>query len=120
MMDKRHTAISIRSLRAEYETAVRSLRNRIDSMRQEGQDSEAIARTVHAERRKLAKRFKDRTPEPLRSILYQRTEAAYCDPLGPSIERLRSGGKTWEEIAESATRPGPPPAIDVKLVAGVE
>lgn len=30
----------------------------------------------------------------------------YGNPLGPTIEQLRAQGKTWEQIIESATRPG--------------
>jgi hypothetical protein len=28
------------------------------------------------------------------------------DPLGPTIDWLRAQGKSWEEIIESAMRPG--------------
>jgi hypothetical protein len=71
-----------------------------------GADPEKIARTVHAERRLLASRFKDLTPEPLRSALYKRTLEIYGDPAGPTIERLRAKGKSWEDIIKSAGRPG--------------
>jgi hypothetical protein len=71
-----------------------------------GADSETIARTVHAERRLLASRFKDLTPEPMRSALYKRTLKIYGDPTGPTIEYLRAKGKSWENIIESAGRPG--------------
>ena len=30
----------------------------------------------------------------------------YGDEFGPTVEWLRKQGKTWEEIIESATRPG--------------
>jgi AraC-like DNA-binding protein len=98
--------ISIENLRAEYEAAVRSLQMLIDRMRRDGCSSEAIARIVHADRRKLARQFKERTTEPMRSAIYKRTIAVYGNAIGPSIESLRLKGKTWEEIAESAARPG--------------
>ena len=93
-------------LREEYEAAVRALGAEVDAMRRAGIGSEKIARVAHAGRRRLAVRFKARTPEPMRSVIYQRTMAAYGDPVGPSIETLRAKGRSWEEIAESATRPG--------------
>jgi hypothetical protein len=71
-----------------------------------GADSEKIARTVHAERRVLAARFKDLSPEPLRSMLYSRTLDIYGDRAGPIIEYLRAKGQSWENIIESAGRPG--------------
>jgi len=99
-------------VRQEYETAVRALRRRADDLRAAGAATEEIARTLHAERRALAARFKQATPEPLRAALYARTLRVYGDPLGPTIETLRAGGRSWEEIAESAMRPGPLPVID--------
>jgi hypothetical protein len=36
----------------------------------------------------------------------QRNINKYGNPLGPTIEQLRAQGKTWEQIIESATRPG--------------
>jgi hypothetical protein len=98
-------------LRSEYEQAVSSLRGLVAEMRGAGYSPECIARTVHDARRKLAGHFKERTPEPLRSKIYARTLAVYGDALGPTIERLRADGKNWNDIIESAIRPGPPPAF---------
>jgi hypothetical protein len=95
-----------RQMRTEYERSVRSLLDTAARMKALGAEPEAIARTVHAERRLLASRFKDLTPEPLRSALYNRTLEIYGDPAGPTIEYLRSKGKSWEDIIESASRPG--------------
>ena len=44
-------------------------------------------------------------PELLEKIL-ERNMRVYGDPLGPTVERLRNQGKTWEQIIESASRPG--------------
>jgi hypothetical protein len=71
-----------------------------------GADSEQIARNVHAERRALASQFKDLTPEPLRSALYNRTLEIYGNRAGPTIDHLRAKGKSWDNIIESAARPG--------------
>jgi hypothetical protein len=97
-------------LRLEYEARVTALRCWADAMRQDALPLETIARATHAERRCLCKAFKDLTPEPQRTRIVQRTCAAYGDPLGPSVEYLRAKGKNWDEIIESASRPGSPPA----------
>lgn len=96
-------------IRALYETAVRDLRARAVEMRRDGVPAEAIARELHAERRRLAATFKALTPEPYRTRIYERTVRVYGNELGPSIEFLRAQGKTWEAIIESAMRPGRPP-----------
>jgi len=95
-------------MRSTYEASVAALRAQVDAMRREGASSEAIARAMHAERRRLAAVFKERTPEPRRSRIYHRTLAVYGDPLGPGIDDLRARGKSWDDIIESATRPGRP------------
>jgi hypothetical protein len=61
---------------------------------------------VHAERRRLTAAFKKLTSEPWRSRIHARTLAAYGDPVGPTIEHLRARGKSWDDIIDSATRPG--------------
>lgn len=99
-------------LRAEYEAAVRALRTVVDTMRAEGHRSEVIARTVHARRRALTVSFKARTPEPAHSVILRSTVERYGDPLGPTIEKLRARKKSWDDIADSAARPGNPPQID--------
>jgi hypothetical protein len=94
-------------LRSRYEVAVLELRVRVAALRAEGRSSEMIARAVHAERRHLAAAFKGLTPEPLRSRIRSRTLSVYGDPIGPTIEGLRTRGKSWDDIIDSATRPGP-------------
>ncbi|ACA19061.1 putative cell wall binding repeat-containing protein [Methylobacterium sp. 4-46] len=96
------------SLRSQYEQAVRDLREHAAEMRRRGASAEAIARAMHAERRRLASLFKEQTPEPHRTRIYERTVRVYGNEIGPSIESLRAMGKSWEAIIESATRPGPP------------
>ena len=93
-------------LRVEYERLVMALAAAVGAMRACGLDAEAIARDVHAKRRSLARRFKDETPEPLRTEIIRRTVERYGDPMGPTIDSLRSAGKSWTAIADSATRPG--------------
>jgi hypothetical protein len=93
-------------LRSRYEAAVLGLRAQVAAMRGTGVSSETIARAVHAERRRLTAAFKELTPEPWRSRIHTRTLAAYGDPVGPTIENLRARGKSWDDIIDSATRPG--------------
>ncbi|KMO30747.1 cell wall-binding protein [Methylobacterium tarhaniae] len=96
------------SLRDRYEEAVRGLRARVDAMRRDGHPPEAIARDVHAERRRLAVHYKGLTPEPHRTLIEERTVRVYGNPQGPTIDFLRAQGKSWEAIIDGATRPGPP------------
>ncbi|MGX7706927.1 cell wall-binding protein [Methylobacterium sp. Gmos1] len=96
------------TLRDRYEAAVRGLADRVAALRRAGLPPEAIAREVHAERRRLAIHYKGLTPEPYRSRIAARTLRVYGDPQGPSIEFLRAQGKSWEAIIAGATRPGPP------------
>ncbi|GJD64576.1 cell wall-binding protein [Methylobacterium frigidaeris] len=102
------------SLRDRYEAAVRGLTDRVAALRCAGLPPEAIARTVHAERRRLALLYKSLTPEPYRSRIAARTIRVYGNPQGPSIAFLRAQGKTWEAIIEGATRPGPPVGLDAE------
>ena len=96
----------IHELRAEYERLVVGLGAKIQGLRATGLDDEAIARALHAERRALTVRFKQETPECLRSVLDERTMRRYGNPIGPTIEDLRRSGKSWIQIIESASRPG--------------
>ncbi len=96
-------------LRLEYEAQVIALRGRADALRRDGSTPEEIARLMHAARRQLCQIFKEQTPEPQRTRIFEWTRAVYGDPLGPSVEFLRLQGKTWERITESASRPGRPP-----------
>ena len=96
-------------LRLEYEARVMALRGHADAMRRDGSSPEAIARAMHSARRQLCQVFKEQTPEPQRTRIFERTRAVYGDTLGPSVEFLRLRGKSWEHIIESASRPGRSP-----------
>lgn len=99
-------------LRSRYEAAVLGLCARVVALLGEGRPPEMIARAVHAERRQLAAAFKELTPEPLRSRIRSRTLAVYGDANGPTIESLRAMGKSWDDIIDSATRPGRQTSFD--------
>ncbi|WP_232376540.1 RHS repeat-associated core domain-containing protein [Amycolatopsis aidingensis] len=93
-------------LRQSYIGEVEELASRAEQMRSQGLDSESIARTLHAARREIGIKYKDLTPEPLRSQIYARNLEKYGDELGPTVEYLRSRGKSWDEIIASASRTG--------------
>ena len=48
-----------------------------------------------------------------RDLLHGRQSpvAVYGDAIGPSLERLRAQGKSWDDIIDSATRPAPLPSF---------
>jgi len=94
------------NLRSRYEHAVRDLCKRATEMQRDGASAETIARAMHAERRRLASLFKEQTPEPYRTLIYERTVRVYGNEFGPTIEFLRASGKSWEATIEGATRPG--------------
>jgi 3-methyladenine DNA glycosylase Tag len=98
-------------LRREYEARVMALRRWADAMRQDGLPPEAIARMLHAERRRLCEVFKERTPEPQRTRILQRTRAVYGDPFGPSLEHLRARGKNWGRSSSPRLVPAAHPRI---------
>lgn len=93
-------------LRSQYERKVQTLAEMALDMRRRGMQAEIIARAVHAERLAIAKAFKDITAEPLRSRIQKRTVIRYGNPIGPSIDFLRAAGKSWDDIIDSASRPG--------------
>lgn len=93
-------------LRQAYVDEVGGLAGREATMRSAGASSEDIARALHGERRALGVKYKDLTPEPKLSEIYERNLEKYGDRLGPSIEYLRGRGKSWEDIIEAAKRPG--------------
>jgi hypothetical protein len=99
-------------LRLKYEAQVMALHDLADAMHLDGWTPEAIARAMHAARRRLCQVFKNQTPEPQRTRISERTRAVYGDPLGPSVEFLRLQGKSWKHIIESASRPGRSPLED--------
>ncbi len=97
---------SLPPLRQQYEDEVRGLANLVDEMYNEGHTIEQIAIKVHQARRDLGIKYKDLTPPDLLKSITERNIRNYNDPLGPTLEWLRSRGKSWGDIIESAVRPG--------------
>lgn len=68
---------------------------------------ENVAITLHKARRELGIKYKDATPSDLREYIYRMNMNDYGDELGPTIDYLRNiKNKSWDEIIESASRPG--------------
>ena len=96
----------VAALRQAYEAEVRALAIKAAQMRADGHSVEEIARELHAERRALGIKYKDVTPPEILQKILERNRQVYGDELGPTIEWLRAQGKSWEQIIESASRPG--------------
>ena len=91
-------------LRLEYEAQVHGLAALGEALSAQGEDEEAIARTLHEKRRALGKQFKEAAPPLFQEYIYAATANKYGDPLGPTYEQLRER-KTPGEIIASASRP---------------
>lgn len=97
------------TLRERYEAEVRGLAHLRDEWLAAGVEVEQVARRLHRKRRAIGVRYKLRTPlfgKRGQLAIYRRNLRKYGNPLGPSIEWLRSRGRTWEEICGSACRTG--------------
>ena len=94
------------ALRQAYVAEVEGLQGLGSSARAAGQNAEATARMLHSERRALGVQYKNLTPADELARITERNIKTYNDPLGPGVDWLRAQGKTWEQIIESASRPG--------------
>ncbi|HZZ46073.1 MAG TPA: hypothetical protein VFE65_04255 [Pseudonocardia sp.] len=100
------TPAQIETGRHAYNDEVKGLAGLEQRMRTQGSNDEAVARALHEQRRNLGEKYKNLTPEPLRTQIYERNLQKYGDRLGPTIEYLRSRNKSWQDIIESAKRTG--------------
>lgn len=96
----------VAALRQAYESEVRALAEKAAQLKASGSSVEQIAIKLHAERRALGVKYKDVTPPEILQKVLERNLQKYGDELGPSIEWLRKQGKSWQDIIESASRPG--------------
>ncbi|WP_310621599.1 DUF4150 domain-containing protein [Flexibacterium corallicola] len=95
------------TLRLAYEKEVKELALKAKKMRDEGYSSEEIARALNSDRRNLGIKYKDITPEPLRSEIFERNMKKYNDKWGPTIDYLRGVKEySWEQIIEKSSKPG--------------
>ncbi|MCB9140143.1 MAG: hemagglutinin [Caldilineaceae bacterium] len=90
-----------------YEREVRAIGTEAQRRINSGQSMDEVAKWAHSARRSLGVTYKNLTPSDQLEIIYQRNLVKYGDKLGPTIDYLRNRqGKSWEEIIESASRPG--------------
>jgi hypothetical protein len=95
------------ALRQAYVSEVRSLEGVALNARAAGATPEDTARMVHQMRRDLGEQYKNLTPTDKLQEIYARNIERYDgDKLGPSVDWLRARGKSWDQIIESASRPG--------------
>jgi hypothetical protein len=99
-------AKEVPALRAAYESEVKSLEDVGLNALAAGQSKEETARMLHQMRRDIGEEFKNQTPSAKLEEIYSRNLQKYGDKLGPSVEWLRAQGKTWDQIIDSASRPG--------------
>jgi hypothetical protein len=93
--------------RAAYEKAVRGIKDQAYKMIEDGSSPAEAAEWAYNQRRALGVQYKNLTPPDLRNEIYSRNIDKYCDPLGPpNIDYYLEKGKTYEEIIESAAKPG--------------
>jgi hypothetical protein len=75
-------------------------------MRLQGKSSEEIARTVNAQRNQLKLDYRAQTNPTEVAKYEQRNMTLYQNPVGPTVEQLIQKGKTWDDIINSASKPG--------------
>ncbi len=93
-------------LRREYVRKVESLWDEAIELLRQGSGEESVARHVFARRNRLKETYRSLTPPEMLSKIEKRNIEKYGNPNGPTIEWLRSSGKTWQQIIESACRSG--------------
>jgi hypothetical protein len=94
------------ALRQAYVSEVEGLADLGLSARAAGQNAEATARFLNAERNALKVQYRNLGPADAAKQFELRNIEKYGNPIGPTIEQLRAQGKTWEQIIGSASRPG--------------
>ena len=101
-----NAAKSLPALRTQYEAEVRLLEDVGLNARAAGQTTEATASMLNAERNALKLKYRQFSPADQVKVFEQRNIEKYGNPVGPTVEQLRAQGRTWEDIIESAARPG--------------
>jgi RHS repeat-associated protein len=93
-------------LRQQYVDEVMQLEEVALASRGAGASTEATARLLYAERNALKLKYRGLSPADAVKQFEQRNIEKYGNSLGPTIDQLQASGKSWDEIIESATRPG--------------
>ncbi|MFM9097465.1 MAG: DUF6531 domain-containing protein [Phycisphaerales bacterium] len=104
--NKGEGAGSLTSLRQQYVDEVLLLEDVGLNARAAGMSVDDTARMLHGMRRELGRKFKELTPALERERIRVRNLEKYGDELGPTIEYFRERGRSWQDILDSACRPG--------------
>jgi hypothetical protein len=99
-------ARALAAIRQSYIDEVLQLGDLATASRLAGADAEATAQLLNAERNALKSKYRELSPSDSVQQFEQRNMEKYGNPLGPNIDQLRASGKSWEDIIESASRPG--------------
>jgi hypothetical protein len=99
-------ARKLAKLRNAYEDEIKGLKKLADELAKSGKNAEDRARTLFDERNKLKDNYLKQTPADEVESIKARNLERYGNENGPSIDWLRQQGKTWEDIINSASRPG--------------
>lgn len=94
------------NLRLEYEQASRDLLTQAQRMQAAGMSEEQVARWAVDRRNQLKIEYRELTPPEMLMNIEARNMEKYRNPLGPSVDQLRSTGKSWQQIIEGAAKPG--------------
>jgi hypothetical protein len=100
------TPRGVPELRQQYTKEVRELEGLGLSARAAGQNPETTARMLCSERNALKDKYREQSPPDAVKIFEQRNIQKYGDAIGPTVEQLNAQGKSWEQIIDSAARPG--------------
>ncbi|RYF37194.1 MAG: hemagglutinin [Comamonadaceae bacterium] len=105
----REAAPASHAERHRYEAATAELGVAAARMLASGASEEAVARWMVDQRNHLRRTYRDVTPPDLVRVLEAHSLRRYGNPLGPSADQLRDGGKSWRDIIASAARAGEMP-----------
>jgi hypothetical protein len=93
-------------VRPQYESAVIALGLAAAQLLTSGSSEEKVARWAVEQRNQLKLSYRHLTPSDALAKLEAWTLLRYGNVLGPSVDQLRSAGKSWAEIIDAAARPG--------------
>ena len=96
-------------VRQQYETAVAELGEAAHVMLVSGVCEETVARWIVGQRNDLRRQYRALTPPGVVLILEANSQKRYGNSLGPCIGQMRSAGKSWADIIDSAARHGDMP-----------
>ena len=94
------------SVRDRYESAVIALGDGAERLLASGNSEEHVARWAVDQRNHLKQLYRELTPSDSLATLEAWTLLRYGNVMGPSVDQLRSAGKSWAEIIGAAARPG--------------